>query len=151
MIEKRINLTDIKHRKWYDQLALYVSVGSVALILAWIGLFKFTPSEARSIKPLVENHPFMSWMYDILSVQGVSSLIGIIEIALAILLLLSLYWDRLRKPAAIGVMITFLTTISFLFTTPGMWRMVDGVPITDFFILKDLLFLGIGITIYRKP
>ena len=40
---------------------------------------------------------------------------------------------------------TFIMTLSFLITTPGIWRIVDGIPVTDFFILKDLPLLGFGI------
>lgn len=39
---------------------------------------------------------------------------------------------------------TSLITISFLFTTPGVWTIVDGIPVTDFFVLKDLVMLGVG-------
>lgn len=37
----------------------YISLYGVALVLLWIGIFKFTPTEAAAIKPLVENHPLM--------------------------------------------------------------------------------------------
>ncbi|WP_367868769.1 DUF417 family protein [Pedobacter sp. WC2423] len=32
-------------------------------------------------------------------------------------------------------------------STPGIWKQSDGVPVTDFFILKDLAFLAIGIQV----
>jgi uncharacterized membrane protein YkgB len=44
---------------------------------------------------------------------------------------------------------TFLVTLSYLGTTPGIWKMVDGVPVTDFFIIKDVMFLGFGLMIYQ--
>ena len=67
-----------------------VGLAGVVLTLLWIGVFKFTPTEAEAIRPLVESHPLMNWMFSILSVQGVSNLIGITEIIVAIGMVLSL-------------------------------------------------------------
>ena len=122
----------------------YVSYVSIIVILLWIGIFKFTPTEAAAIRPLVENHPLMSWMYGLFSEQMVSMIIGVIEVVTALLLLLGLKWKFARTVGGFCVIITFLITISFLFTTPGVWKIVDGVPVTDFFILKDLAMLGLG-------
>ena len=132
------------------RLGYYVSLLGIVLIMLWIGIFKFTPTEAAGIKPLVENHFLMFWLYDVLNVQQVSNLFGIIEIATGLLLLLSLKYDVLRPFAALCLVSTFLITLSFLFTTPGIWKMVDGVPTTDFFILKDIPMLGLGL-MYLRP
>lgn len=40
-------------------IGYYISLYGVAIVLLWIGIFKFTPTEAAAIKPLVENHPLM--------------------------------------------------------------------------------------------
>jgi uncharacterized membrane protein YkgB len=40
---------------------------------------KFTKVEAEGIKPMVENSPLMGWMYNVMSIAGVSKLIGIME------------------------------------------------------------------------
>ncbi|MDQ1095440.1 MULTISPECIES: DUF417 family protein [Chryseobacterium] len=125
----------------------YISLFGAAIILLWIGIFKFTPTEANAIKPLVENHFLTFFVYDIVSIRAVSDTIGVIEIIIAFLLLLSVKFASLTKYAAIGMIITFLTTLSYLFTTPGIWKVVDGIPVTDFFILKDLMFLGFGLMI----
>lgn len=126
------------------KIGYYVAYFSVVLILFWVGVFKFTPTEAEAIRPLVENHPLMWWLYSIFSVQTVSNLFGTVELITALLLLLGLKWCGLRRIGGLFVVVTFLITLSFLFTTPGMWRVVDGVPTTEFGILKDLAFLGIG-------
>ena len=76
-----------------------------------------------------------------------SDTIGVIEIIIALLLIFSVKFASLRKYAAIGMIVTFLTTLSYLFTTPGVWKVVDGIPVTDFFILKDLMLLGFGLMI----
>lgn len=128
----------------------YISLFGAALILLWIGIFKFTPTEAAAIKPLVENHFLTFFVYKMMSVQAVSNLIGVIEIIIALLLIFSAKFAVLKKYAGIGMIVTFLVTLSYLFTTPGIWKVVDGVPVTDFFILKDLMLLGFGLMIVQN-
>ncbi|MDR2238151.1 MAG: YkgB family protein [Chryseobacterium sp.] len=123
----------------------YISLFGAALILLWIGIFKFTPTEAAAIKPLVENHFLTFFIYKVMSIQAVSNTIGVIEIIIALLLIFSVKFAFLRKYAGIGMTVTFLVTLSYLFTTPGIWKTVDGIPVTDFFILKDLMLLGFGL------
>lgn len=127
-----------------NKIGFYVSYFGTFLILLWLGIFKFTLAEAEAIRPLVENHLLMSWMYTCFSVQAVSNIIGASEIAIALLLLLGLKWEIIRVAGGLFMIVTFLLTISFLFTTPGVWKVVDGIPVTDFFILKDLVILGFG-------
>jgi uncharacterized membrane protein YkgB len=132
------------------KLGYYTSLFGASLILIWIGIFKFTPTEAAAIKNLVENHFLTFFVYDFVSVQAVSNAIGVIEIIIALLLLFSVKFAFLRRYAAIGMIVTFLTTLSYLFTTPGIWKVVDGVPLTDFFILKDIVLLGFGLMIFQN-
>lgn len=133
-----------------SQTGYYISLFGAALILLWIGIFKFTPTEAAAIKPLVENHFLTFFVYKVTSVQTVSNLIGVIEIIIALLLIFSAKFAVLKRYAGIGMIITFLVTLSYLFTTPGMWKVIDGVPVTDFFILKDLMLLGFGLMIAQN-
>jgi len=135
----------IDNRNLAGKAGYYISLFGAAIILLWIGIFKFTPTEANAIKPLVENHFLTFFVYDIVSIQAVSNAIGVIEIIIALLLIFSVKFASLRKYAAIGMIVTFLTTLSYLFTTPGVWKMVDGIPVTDFFIVKDLMLLGFGL------
>ncbi|ASW74269.1 membrane protein [Chryseobacterium piperi] len=132
------------------RLGYYISLFGAALILLWIGIFKFTPTEAQGIKSLVENHFLTFFVYNIASVQAVSNTIGAIEIIIALLLIFSVKFAFLKKYAGIGMIVTFLVTLSYLFTTPGIWKVVDGVPVTDFFILKDLMLLGFGLMLFGK-
>lgn len=128
----------------------YISLFGAALILFWIGIFKFTPTESAAIRPLMENHFLTFFVYRTADVQTVSNTIGVIEIIIALLLIFSVKFASLRKYAGIGMIITFLITLSYLFTTPGIWKAVDGVPVTDFFILKDLMLLGFGLMIVQN-
>lgn len=116
-------------------------------ILLFFGAFKFTAVEADAIVPLVSNSPFMSWMYSIFSVQGVSNLIGTTEIFFAVLMALRAFNPRLSAIGSLGVIGMTLTTLSFLFTTPGAWASVDGFPLpvpsaVGGFLVKDLFLLG---------
>lgn len=125
------------------------SLGVVAtiIVLLWIGILKFTPSEAAGIKNYVEHSFLMSWMYSVGSVQQVSDFVGTFEIITAVLLIASFFN---RKAGLIGgylAVIIFITTLTFLLTTPGIWKKMDGVPITDFFVLKDMAFLAIALQI----
>lgn len=138
-----------KNQSTYS-LGYYISLFGAALILLWIGIFKFTPTEAAAIKPLVENHFLTFFVYKIMSAQTVSNLIGAIEIIIALLLIFSAKFAVLKRYAGIGMIVTFLVTLSYLFTTPGMWKIVDGIPVTDFFILKDLMLLGFGFMVLQN-
>ncbi len=56
----------------------------IVMLLLWIGTFKFSAVEAAAIRPLVENSPFMGWLYAVLSEQAVSNLSGSTEIVVAL-------------------------------------------------------------------
>jgi uncharacterized membrane protein YkgB len=120
----------------------------LVLVLGWIGAMKFTAFEAEGIRPLVENSPLMSWAYAILSVQGFSNLLGTTEIVMAILIALR---PVSAKLAAIGsglAALTFLTTLSFLFSTPGWEPSLGGFPAISMvggFLLKDIVLLGAAV------
>jgi uncharacterized membrane protein YkgB len=108
----------------------------LVLFLAAFGLAKFTEFEALWIQPLLANSPMFSWMYSVLSVQGVSNVIGVIEITLAILIAVRRWWPRLSAVGSLGAAVTFLCTFSFLFTTPSASTELAG------FLMKDLILFG---------
>jgi len=56
---------------------------SLVIVLAWIGAMKFTAYEAGAIEGLVASSPIISWLYNVLSVQATSNLIGTIELLTA--------------------------------------------------------------------
>ncbi len=134
----------------YHSIGYCISVLGVAIVLLWIGIFKFTPTEAKGIESLVKNSFLMSWLYNVTSVQGVSNLIGSVEIIAAICLLLSFFWKKAGLLGGLLSVIIFLVTLSFLFTTPGVFKTVDGMPVTEFFILKDIMALGISLIVIGK-
>ncbi len=112
--------------------------GLVALLLLWGG-FKFFAFEAEGIRPLVEHSPLLSWLYPLLGVRGTSSLIGIIEVSAAVLIGLRRWRPDLSAVGSLLAAGTFLVTLSFLASTPGVLA-----PTNPFggFLMKDVMFLG---------
>ncbi len=70
----------------FEKAGLFLMRYGIVLILFWIGLLKFTATEAQGIQPFVKNSLFFSWMLPILGLQGVSNLVGVIEVTTAILI-----------------------------------------------------------------
>jgi uncharacterized membrane protein YkgB len=86
----------------------------LVLVVGWFDLMKFTEYEAKGIEPLVVHSPFMSWTYNFLSVPTFSGALGVIEVSVAILMGLR-HWSAVGSA---GAVIMFVTTLSFLFSTP---------------------------------
>lgn len=121
----------------------------LVVVIAWIGALKFTAYEAEGIQPLVASSPFLAWIYNILSVQAVSSLLGVFELAAAALLAIKPWWPRLSLLGSAMAITLFIATISFLFTTPGIGEgAAGGFPVlssTGQFLIKDVALLGIAV------
>ncbi|WP_341663897.1 DUF417 family protein [Vibrio sp.] len=133
-----------------DNIGYLIGVFGVALVLIWIGVYKFTPTEAKLIQPLVENHFAMNWLYGLFSVQAVSNLIGAAEIIVAIGLIVGIKKPKIAFYSGIAAAAIFITTLSFLLTTPNTWKVSDGVLVTNFFLVKDILFLAVSISIIER-
>ena len=140
----------IKNNLRSNTIGYTLGVLGTALILAWIGIYKFTLTEAKLIQPLVENHFAMGWLYNLFSVQMVSNLIGATEIIVAISLIVGIKYRKVAYFSGIAATIIFITTLSFLITTPNTWKVSDGILVTNFFLLKDILFLAISISVIER-
>jgi len=112
--------------------------GLVALLLLW-GSFKFAAFEAEGIRPLIEHSPLLHWLYPLLGVRGASALIGMVELTAALLISTRHWKPRLSAAGSLIAAGTFLVTLSFLITTPGVLA-----PTNPFggFLLKDVMLLG---------
>jgi uncharacterized membrane protein YkgB len=131
-----------------EKLGIYVSRYGLVLTLLLIGVLKFSAAEARGIQPLVANSPLMFWLYRIFSLQTVSNLIGMIEILVASLIALRPFSAKISFIGSLGAIITFVLTVSFLFSTPGAFQWSHGLPVlgdTGQFLIKDLVLLGASI------
>jgi reactive chlorine resistance protein C len=115
---------------------------SLAIIYAWFGGMKFTEYEANGLVPLVENSPLLSWFYTLFSVRGFSTFLGFIELSIGLLIAL-----RLASPifSAAGGLLSaglFVTTVSFMISTPGVVVPELGAPAITVapgqFLLKDV-------------
>src|SRR4051812_18506744 len=132
------------------RIGMHVTRYGLVIVLLWIGGMKFTAYEAEGIKPLVANSPLMGWVYKLTSVGGVSTFLGVIEIAIGLLIALRPAWP-LGSAAGSGLAAgMFLTTLSFLITTPGWEPSLGGFPALSAtpgqFLLKDVVLLGVALS-----
>ena len=120
----------------------------LVVVIAWIGMLKFTEYEANGIAPFVSNSPFMSWLYDIFSITTFSSLLGVVEIAIAVLLAVKPWFPRLSAIGSLMAIGMFATTLTFVLSTPGAFEAsAGGFPVlssTGQFLIKDVALLGIS-------
>ena len=113
---------------------------SLVFLLVFFGALKWTPAEAQAVAPFIDNSPFLAWMGRALGRAGASEAIGIIELATALLIAVR-HWSP-RAALAGGALGTgtFLTTLSFLVTTPNLGA---GAA----FLMKDVTLLGAAVWI----
>ena len=122
---------------------------AVAGVLGWIGAMKFTAYEAGAIEGLVASSLLTSWLYDVLSLQGVANLIGGIEIATALLIFAGTRFPKAAIAGALGAIATFVITLSFLFSAPGWESSLGGFPalsvVPGQFLVKDSVLLAAAV------
>ena len=128
---------------------VYLLRYGLVLVIAWIGFMKFTAYEAAGIHPLVANSPLMSWAYAIFSERAFSALLGVVEISVAAMIALR---PLAAKVCAIGsalAAVMFLTTLTFLLSTPGWEASLGGFPalsvVPGQFIIKDIVLLAAAV------
>ena len=117
--------------------AIVLRYSLVFFFLAF-GLYKFTPQEAAGIAPLMAHSPVLFWAGPTLGEQGASNFIGVIEIALGLMVAARTFAPRISALGSLGMAGALVTTLSFLFTTPGL----DPQSSDAGFLLKDLTLLG---------
>jgi len=101
----------------------------LVLVIGWIGLMKFTGYEANGIQPLVAHSPLMRWIYHFLTVRQFSDGLGVVvEVAIAILIALRSWSPKASALGSALAMLMFLTTLSFIFSTPGWEPSLGGFP-----------------------
>jgi uncharacterized membrane protein YkgB len=131
-----------------DTVASLLGRYGLVVVIGWIGALKFANFEANQIQPLVANSPFMGWLYDIFSVYTFSALLGVFEVAAAVLLAIKPLFPKLSIVGSVQAIVLFLATISFLFTTPGIGEPAGGgfpaLSLIGEFLLKDIPLLGLS-------
>ena len=122
----------------------YLNFAPVAMVLLWIGSMKFFEFEANAIVGLVETSPFMSWLYDVFSVQGASNVIGGFDIFFALVLGVGIYTKNKPMIIASGIacLSVFLMTQTFLFSVPDTFNSATIINRLGQFVIKDLWFVA---------
>ena len=121
----------------------------LVVVIAWIGALKFTGSEATRIQQYIHPSPFMSWLDGVFSVQLLSAMLGTVEIIAALLVALGPWSPRLSAVGSAIATLLFVSTLSFLFTTPGVGDAAAGgfpalSPVGQF-LIKDVVLLGASV------
>ncbi len=124
---------------------------SLVVVYAWFGGMKFTAYEAEGLTGLVGNSPFLSWAYSLFSERVFSGLLGILELSIGALIaarLVSPVYSLVGGVLSAGL---FVTTLSFMVTTPGVFEPEMGFPAISVapgqFLLKDVGLLALSLWI----
>ena len=127
---------------------------ALVVIFIWFGGMKFTQYEANGIAPFVANSPLMSWLHGLFGVQGASCVIGVLELLTAAALAFGTFNAILSFLGAAMSSLTYVITLTFLFTTPGVSEPTAGgfpaisAPIGQF-LLKDLVLFAASLCLLR--
>ena len=120
----------------------------VVIAVGWIGALKYTDYEEKGIEGLLVNSPLISWAYHLMGLKILCSVIGTSELIIAAFLAVRYFAPKASVLGGIGAIGMFLTTLSFLFTTPGT-LMPQGFPFLSGdvgeFLIKDIALLGAAI------
>ena len=129
-----------------DKISAFVLRYGLVLVVFWIGCLKFTAYESKGVFNHASHSPLLAWAYRILDVRDFSRGIGVVEIATALLIAAGPVWPKLSIVGSLAGIGMFLTTLSFVITTPGVWQAGYGFPaLSGFpgqFLIKDVLLLG---------
>lgn len=127
---------------------------SLAVIFMWFGGIKYTGGGASALEGLVNNSPILSWVYGPFSVKTFGALLGSLEIIIGILLLFGIKNLKLRAIGALAAILTFVITLSFLLTTPGVVPEGASFPVLSGnpgeFLLKDIVLLAVSYVLFSS-
>ncbi len=146
---KIVAITGVPLRNWAEWIEAAgrhsIRYGLVVVLL-WIGGMKFTAYEAEGISGFVSHSPLMSWAYQLFSKRQFSAILGTAELLTAVLIAarpFSAILSAIGSALAVGM---FLTTLTFLFSTPGVIETSLGFPalsaLPGQFLIKDVVLLG---------
>ena len=120
----------------------------LVVVIAWIGALKYTTYEAAAIQPLIAHSPVFSWVYGVVSVRAFAVALGTAEIIAALLIAARPLVPRASAVGSVMGVLLFASTLSFLFTTPGVLA-PSGFPVLSVlpgqFLLKDLVLIGVSL------
>lgn len=124
---------------------------ALVIVFLWFGAMKFTAYEALGIAPFIGHSPIVDWL-GVFGTQGQSYFIGTIELSTALALILGAFHPILSALGALMSVTTYLVTLTFLFTTPGVaeptaggFPAISAVP--GQFLLKDVVLLAASLVL----
>lgn len=118
---------------------------ALATNLVWIGRLKFEDYEVENIQPLVTSSPLFAPLVKRWGEHKLARAIGVTEIAMGSLIAAKPLAPKASAVGSLGAVGMFVTTLSFLATTPGVWQDNQGAPklsLVGQFLAKDSVFLG---------
>lgn len=133
-----------------DTTGLALTRWALVLIFVWFGAMKFRPYEAEGVAAIASGYPLFAWLYPLFGVDGASAVIGTSELLTAALLALG---ARSALASVLGGAMgvaTFVVTLSFMATAPGVWEASEGPPwlgSTGQFLVKDAVLLAVSASI----
>ena len=130
-------------------IAALVARYALVIVIAWFGAMKFTYYESHGISPLVANSPYMSWLYDIMSISTFGRFLGSFELFAALLLALKPWYPKASVLGGILACLFFLNTLGFMITTPDVGEAsAGGFPVLSAngqFLMKDIALFGLAL------
>jgi reactive chlorine resistance protein C len=131
------------------RIAPLIARYGLVIVLAWFGAMKFTSYEAHGISHWVANSPFLSWLYNFISIDAFGRLNGSIELMTAALLAVKPWFPKASVVGGIFASLFFVTTLSFMVTTPGVGEAsAGGFPVLSAdgeFLMKDIALVGLAL------
>lgn len=123
---------------------------ALAVVFLIFGATKFTAMGGEGIAPLVMNSPLASWWHALFGVDGTGQVPGAYEILTGLLIAARPINPRLSVIGGAMAVITFLVTLTFLFSTPMVAAGDTPFPLSMLgqFLLKDLVLLSVALWIF---
>lgn len=129
----------------------FSTFAALTIIYLWFGGMKFTSYEANGISGFVSHSPLLSWMYGFMSINGFSYFLGVLEIAIGLLIAARCLSPKLSLVGGILSAGLFITTLSFMLSTPLVFEPALGFPaitvVPGQFLLKDVGLLAASIVV----
>ncbi|MFT7618041.1 MAG: putative membrane protein YkgB [Planctomycetota bacterium] len=121
-------------------------------IMIWIGCTRFAATETASSASVVGQSPAFSWIHDTLSPRVLSALLGVLEIAIAVVIALGAKFRRFSIIGSLLAAILFATTITCMLMVSGVFEETSGgflVPSvrTGQFLINDVALFGTSISL----
>ena len=142
-------LTDAPGQHRTTGIAPLIARYGLVIVLAWFGAMKFTYYESHGISHWVANSPFLGWVYNIMSIDAFGRLNGSVELITAALLAVKPWFPKASVVGGVVASLFFVTTLSFMITTPGVGEAsAGGFPVLSAdgeFLMKDIALIGLAL------